>query len=227
MKHWWSSRVIFLCSVELQAFAELLWYLSLCGSFLKRKLPRKTPRLAISFISRSGRTLACQRWLAKWSSLRHQNRPRAPGYTRSGSCRGPIKKVARLRHDIRPKRVTAEKRGRRIDRHLMGHCCGKASQIVGGHTNDDIRPCGGLISSKWRQPRRSRPLNVFAYFPTLRRDAAHCCRVFLLSIVRLPAPMKVTGLLRVYDTAKARGNTNYILPCPYSCKVEVNMLVGF
>ena len=65
-------------------------------------------------------------------------------------------KVARLRRDIRPKRVTAEKRGRRIDRHLMGQCCGKVSQIVGGHTNDDIRRCGGLIGSKRRQKRRSR-----------------------------------------------------------------------
>jgi hypothetical protein len=32
----------------------------------------------------------------------------------------------------------------------MGHCCSKASQIAGGHTNDDIRRSGGLIGSNRR-----------------------------------------------------------------------------
>jgi len=71
------------------------------------------------------------------------------------AAQAPLK-VARFRRDIRPKRVTAEKRRRRIDRHLMDQCCGKVSQIVGGHTNDNIRRCGGLIGSKRRQKRRSR-----------------------------------------------------------------------
>ena len=59
-------------------------------------------------------------------------------HARRDSCAGPIKKVARLRGDIRLKRVqvtaAAEKRGlgRRMDRHLMGHCCDKMSPIVGG-----------------------------------------------------------------------------------------------
>jgi len=35
-------------------------------------------------------------------------------------------------------------------------CCGKVSQIASGHTNDDIRRCGGPIGSKRRQKRRSR-----------------------------------------------------------------------
>ncbi len=83
----------------------------------------------------------------------------------------------RLPRDIRPKRA-AEKRGRRIDRHLMCRgCCGKVSQIASGHTNDDIRRCGGPIGSKRRQERRSRGFfHGFARFLGARRPI--CCRVF-------------------------------------------------
>ena len=57
------------------------------------------------------------------------------------------------RHSARysPDARYSEKRGPRIDRHPMGLCRCFLSQIVGGHTDDDIRHCGGPIRSKLRQ----------------------------------------------------------------------------
>ena len=60
-------------------------------------------------------------------------------------------KSRRLWWRFHQKQRLGEKRGHRIDRHLVGHWCPKLSQIVGGHTNDDIRHCGGPIRSKLRQ----------------------------------------------------------------------------
>ena len=61
------------------------------------------------------------------------------------------------RHSARysPDARYGEKRGPHIDRHPMGLCRCFLSQIVGGHTDDDIRHCGGPIGSKRRQKRRS------------------------------------------------------------------------
>ena len=67
----------------------------------------------------------------------------------------------------------------RIDRHLMGHCCGKVSQIVGGHTNNDIRRCSGPIGSKRRPTqltRLRRTFNVSNFAHFLGETQLICCR---------------------------------------------------
>ena len=120
-------------------------------------------------------------------------------------------KVARLRRDIRPKRVTAEKRRRRIDRHLMGHCCGKVSEIIGGHTNDDIRRCGGPIGSKRRQKSRSRGL-FHGFCPFSRREADYLLPRFLDGVVRLLMPFFVIKLVaRGCPGAELRPATSHTL----------------
>ena len=58
----------------------------------------------------------------------------------------------------------------------MGRCRRKLSQIVGGHTNDDIRLCGGPIGAKRRQKSRSSVIVVFGRF--LSETQPNCCRVF-------------------------------------------------
>ena len=80
-----------------------------------------------------------------------------------------------------------EKRGHRIDRHLMGRCSTTSSQIVGGHIINDIRRCGGPIGSKRRQKRRSQ-LILRGFWPFSQREAAHLLPRFLQRVVRLPAP---------------------------------------
>ena len=63
-------------------------------------------------------------------------------------------------------------RGPHIDRHLMGRCRPSLSQIVGGHTYDDTRRCGGPTGLKRRQQRRSHGFwHGFGAFS--QRDAAH------------------------------------------------------
>ena len=80
-----------------------------------------------------------------------------------------------------------EKRGHRIDRHLMGRCSTTSSQIVGGHIINDIRRCGGPIGSKRRQKRRSQ-LILHGFWSFSRREAAQLLPRFLKRVVRLPAP---------------------------------------
>ena len=42
----------------------------------------------------------------------------------------------------------------------MGRCRPSLSQIVGGHTDDDTRRCGGPTGLKRRQPRDASPVTV-------------------------------------------------------------------
>ena len=91
--------------------------------------------------------------------------------------------TARSSLEARP----GEKRGHRIDRHLMGRCRPTSSQIVGGHMINDIRRCGGPFGSKRRQKRRSQ-LILRGFWPFSQREAAHLLPRFLQRVVRLPAP---------------------------------------
>ena len=61
-------------------------------------------------------------------------------YRKSRAVWGQYLPEARLRRE----------RGPRIE-HLLGRWCTFLSQIVGGHTENDIRRCGGPIGSKRRQ----------------------------------------------------------------------------
>ena len=72
------------------------------------------------------------------------------------------------------KQRLGEKRGHRIDRHPMGRCRRKLSQIVDGHVDDDIRLCGGPIGAKRRQKSRSRVIfhGFFAIFSARRSPIA-------------------------------------------------------
>ncbi len=93
------------------------------------------------------------------------------------------------RHSARysPDARYGEKRGPRIDRHPMGLCRCFLSQIIGGHTDDDIRHCDGPIGSKLRQKRRS---HVFfhGFWPFLGEKGFVCCRVFGIASPGCPRP---------------------------------------
>ena len=107
-------------------------------------------------------------------------RPPTLAYARSAGWEGP-------RRDFRPKPRPGEKRGPHIDRHPMGLCRCFLSQIVCGHTDDDIRHCGGPIGSKLRQKRRS---HVFfhGFWPFLGEKGFVCCRVFGIASPGCPRP---------------------------------------
>ena len=62
-------------------------------------------------------------------------------------------------------------RGPRIDRHPMGRGLCLVSQIVGGHTDNDIRRCSGPIGSKRHQKRLSSVI-LACFGPFSQRDAA-------------------------------------------------------
>ena len=96
------------------------------------------------------------------------------------------------RHSARysPDARYGEKRGPRIDRHPMGLCRCFLSQIVGGHTDDDIRHCGGPIGSKLRQKRRSHVFFHGFCLPGQRNGEKGfvCCRVFGIASPGCPRP---------------------------------------
>ena len=112
--------------------------------------------------------------------------------------------TARSSLEARP----GEKRGHRIDRHLMGRCSTTSSQIVGGHMLNDVRRCGGPIGSKRRQKRRSQViLHGFGRF--LGEKGRVCCRVFCnaSSDCRGPAgaaPRRSAMLRHPYSNLNAR-----------------------
>ena len=97
------------------------------------------------------------------------------------------------RHSARysPDARYGEKRGPRIDRHPMGLCRCFLSQIVGGHTDDDIRHCGGPIGSKRRQKRLSSVI-FHGFGPFSRRDGQRLLPRLLHSVVRLLWPFFVS-----------------------------------
>ena len=96
------------------------------------------------------------------------------------------------RHSARysPDARYGEKRGPRIDRHPMGLCRCVLSQIVGGHTDDDIRHCDGPIGSKLRQKRRSHVFFHGFCLPGQRNGEKGfvCCRVFGIASPGCPRP---------------------------------------
>ena len=76
----------------------------------------------------------------------------------------------------------------------------RLSQIVGGHTDDDIRHCGGPIGSKLRQKRRS---HVFfhGFWPFLGEKGFVCCRVFGIASPGCPRPRRRLSVL--HEDARA------------------------
>ena len=109
--------------------------------------------------------------------------PRMPAVVPRKAYKQSRAAAARYSLEARP----GEKRGHRIDRHLMGRCRPTSSQIVGGHMINDIRRCGGPFGSKRRQKRRSQ-LILRGFWPFSQREAAHLLPRFLQRVVRLPAP---------------------------------------
>ena len=98
------------------------------------------------------------------------------------------------RRDFHQKQRLGEKRGHRIDRHLVGHWCPKLSQIVGGHTDDDIRLCGGPIGAKRRQ--KSRSSVIFrGFWQFSQRDAAQLLPRLFEPVARLLWPFFVSGFV--------------------------------
>ena len=76
----------------------------------------------------------------------------------------------------------------------MGRCRPSLSQIVGGHTYDDTRRCGGPTGLKRRQQRRSHGfLHGFGAFS--QRDAAHLLPRFFQPNVRLLCPFFLRGFV--------------------------------
>ncbi len=98
------------------------------------------------------------------------------------------------RRDFHQKQRLGEKRGHRIDRHPMGRCLLKLSQIVGGHTDDDIRLCGGPIGAKRRQKSRSRVI-FHGFWQFSQRDAAQLLPRLFEPVARLLWPFFVSGFV--------------------------------
>ena len=103
-------------------------------------------------------------------------------------------KSRRLWWRFHQKQRLGEKRGHRIDRHLVGHWCPKLSQIVGGHTDDDIRLCGGPIGAKRRQKSRSRVI-FHGFWQFSQRDAAQLLPRLFEPVARLLWPFFVSGFV--------------------------------
>ena len=103
-------------------------------------------------------------------------------------------KSRRLWWRFHQKQRLGEKRGHRIDRHPMGRCLLKLSQIVGGHTNDDIRLCGGPIGAKRRQKSRSSVI-FHGFWPFSQRDAAQLLPRLFEPVARLLWPFFVSGFV--------------------------------
>ena len=95
------------------------------------------------------------------------------------------------RRDFHQKQRLGEKRGHRIDRHPMGRCRRKLSQIVDGHVDDDIRLCGGPIGAKRRQKSRSSVI-FHGFWPVSLRDAAQSLPRLLPRVDRLLWPFFVS-----------------------------------
>ena len=91
----------------------------------------------------------------------------------------------------RTRRLRRE-RGPRINRHHMETRCCKVSQIVGGHTDDDIRRCGGPSGSKLHQKRLSNVI-FHGFWPFSQRERSQLLPCLLLCVVRLHPPTKVIG----------------------------------
>ena len=109
------------------------------------------------------------------------------------------------RHSARysPDARYGEKRGPRIDRHPMGLCRCFLSQIIGGHTDDDIRHCDGPIGSKLRQKRRSHVFFHGFCLPGQRNGEKGfvCCRVFGIALPGCPRPRRRLSVL--HEDARA------------------------
>ena len=74
------------------------------------------------------------------------------------------------------KQRLGEKRGHRIDRHLLGLKSGFLHGVVGDHADDDIRHCGGPIGAKRRQ-KGDRMAFCMVYGSFLGERQPNCCRV--------------------------------------------------
>ena len=98
------------------------------------------------------------------------------------------------RRDFHQKQCLGEKRGHRIDRHPMGRCRRKLSQIVEGHVDDDIRLCGGPIGAKRRQKSRS-SIIFHGFWPFSQRDAAQLLPRLFEPVARLLWPFFVSGFV--------------------------------
>ena len=92
------------------------------------------------------------------------------------------------------KQRLGEKRGHRIGRHPLGMNWSSRHVIVGDHTDDDIRHCGGPIGAKRRQKSRSRVI-FHGFWPFSQRDAAQLLPRLFEPIPRLLWPFFVTGLV--------------------------------
>ena len=102
------------------------------------------------------------------------------------------------RHSARysPDARYGEKRGPRIDRHPMGLCRCVLSQIVGGHTDDDIRHCGGPFGSK-RHQKGCRVSFFMVLGRFLGESGSVCCRVCCIASSGYYGLSLSVGLLRV------------------------------
>ena len=92
------------------------------------------------------------------------------------------------------KQRLGEKRGHRIDRHLLGLKSGFLHGVVGDHADDDIRHCGGPIGAKRRQKRRSHGF-LHGFWQFSRREAAQLLPRLFEPVPRLLWPFFVSGLV--------------------------------
>ena len=92
------------------------------------------------------------------------------------------------------KQRLGEKRGHRIGRHPLGMNWSWRHVIVGDHTEDDIRHCGGPIGAKRRQ--KSRSSVIFqGFWPFSQRDAAQLLPRLFEPVARLLWPFFVSGFV--------------------------------
>ena len=92
------------------------------------------------------------------------------------------------------KQRLGEKRGHRIDRHLLGLKWSWRHVIVDDHADDDIRHCGGPIGAKRRQKRRSHGF-LRGFWPFSQRDAAQLLPRLFEPVPRLLWPFFVSGFV--------------------------------
>ena len=92
------------------------------------------------------------------------------------------------------KQRLGEKRGHRIGRHPLGMNWSWRHVIVGDHTDDDIRHCGGPIGAKRRQKRRSHGF-LHGFGPFFQQDAAQLLPRLFEPVARLLWPFFVSGFV--------------------------------
>ena len=92
------------------------------------------------------------------------------------------------------KQRLGEKRGHRIDRHLLGFNLQSLHGIVDDHADDDIRHCGGPIGAKRRQKRRSHGF-LHGFGPFFQQDAAQLLPRLFEPVARLLWPFFVSGFV--------------------------------